>query len=519
MAASATHVPPGWIAAFTDSECAVAALEKSGSTLLPYFSNRVAEASSLLQELKSLTHRLHPVYHIPGVTNPADLGTRGQTGIDKLDRGSIWQTGPSFLLGPEEEWPTAIARKSSVSLKECSAKHVFTIGSEKTVTPKRQPEVPVGWRMLKLQARCKSKLGQSIRALVRHCLQKGGLNRPTRITARVLKSIISGNPPSLGDPEPTPAEWESTRQIQFVVSAPSALQAWKEGKTRSLGGHLVQGEVWIESRVHEAKLADLLGVPRLRVLCPEEDLAVGIMTDAHEEDHRKSYRDVVARSRGLAWILRATQLAKKLIGRCPGCRIRNKKEAEQIMGKLPEEKLTPSAPFVSAALDMFGPFKVKDAAGGRRSFKCWGAAYSCLVTKACSLLVCPGYDTASFLTTHLQFTSTYGHPAVLYTDHAPSLVKAADTPDWSLVADDLARKGTTWRFSPKGCSWRNGQAERLIRLARHSLSLILEKNTLLDLHQFAAVLAKAAAVINSRPCLSKLVQMETTIQSVPQTSS
>ena len=75
-----------------------------------------------------------------------------------------------------------------------------------------------------------------------------------------------------------------------------------------------------------------------------------------------------------------------------------------------------------------------------------------------------------FLTTHRFFTGLYGQPRILYTDHAPSLVKASETPDWAEIGSMIGAHGTEWRLTAKGCSWRNGLAERVIRSARHTLS-------------------------------------------------
>ena len=64
------------------------------------------------------------------------------------------------------------------------------------------------------------------------------------------------------------------------------------------------------------------------------------------------------------------------------------------MGRLPPERLQVVAPFEATALDLFGPFWVKDTAKGRRRFKCWVISYVCMGSKAVCLLPCPGYGTA-----------------------------------------------------------------------------------------------------------------------------
>ena len=157
------------------------------------------------------------------------------------------------------------------------------------------------------------------------------------------------------------------------------------------------------------------------------------------------------------------------------------------------------APFEATALDLFGPFWVKDAAKGRRRFKCWVVSYVCMGAKAVCLLPCPGYGTADFLTTHRFFTGLYGRPRVIYCDHAPSLIKASETPDWDEIGARVGAQGTEWRLTAKGCSWRNGLAERVIRSARHTLSHELRLGELLDFHEFGSVLTVVAAILNSRP--------------------
>ena len=103
------------------------------------------------------------------------------------------------------------------------------------------------------------------------------------------------------------------------------------------------------------------------------------------------------------------------------------------------------------------------------------------------------------MTTHRFFSAVYGRPKIIYTDHAPSLMKAAETPDWAAIRDQVGALGTDWRLTAKGCSWRNGLVEWVIRSARHTLSHELELGATLDFHQFGAVLAVVASILNARP--------------------
>ena len=348
-----------------------------------------------------------------------------------------------------------------------------------------------------------SKLGETILRLVNQALLREKLEMLTRCLARVLRAVVSGD---RQDCEKTPSVKfvEVAVRVLLRVASKSAIAAFKNGKLRGLGAEQRGGMIWVSGRIRGEQLAVLLGSEALPVLLPCEPLSKAILWKAHREDHRRGPRDAAARSRRSAWIVAATRLAKTTNSQCFNCKYRDRKMEEQLMGTLPPERLEVVAPFEAAALDLFGPFWVKDAAQGRRRFKCWVVAYICMGSKATCLLPCPGYSTAVFMTTHRLFTALYGLPRILYTDHAPSIIKASEAPNWEDISAQVGAQGTDWRLTAKGCSWHNGLAERVIRAARHTLSHELRLGETLDFHQFGSVLAVVAAILNSRPLSVKV---------------
>ena len=72
-----------------DSQCTVSATEKTGGVLAPYFSSRVSEAMSNLEELSEVT-TVEELQHVPGTCNPADIPTRARTTPDEVRQGSMW---------------------------------------------------------------------------------------------------------------------------------------------------------------------------------------------------------------------------------------------------------------------------------------------------------------------------------------------------------------------------------------------------------------------------------------------
>ena len=96
-------VKPDQVTTAVDSQCTISALEKSGGLLAPYLASRVSEVVRYLQELAEVTC-VHPVQHVPGPLNPADIPTRDITLPEEVMEDSIWQRGPAYLSIPREQW-------------------------------------------------------------------------------------------------------------------------------------------------------------------------------------------------------------------------------------------------------------------------------------------------------------------------------------------------------------------------------------------------------------------------------
>merc|ERR1711888_376343 len=107
--------PPARVVLASDSECCIAALDKLGGVLKPYFANRVGEAHTIMQRIRQISD-LEPVQHIQGADNIADLPTRGAATVKDVLPGSVWQDGPSFLKLEREQWPLSREFKSELPL-------------------------------------------------------------------------------------------------------------------------------------------------------------------------------------------------------------------------------------------------------------------------------------------------------------------------------------------------------------------------------------------------------------------
>ena len=413
------------ISSYTDSMCSIGALSKMSTALKPYFGNRVSEIQHLRAQLAELTDDLAPVHHIPGSSNPADLGTRSGVLVEDLSEDSLWQRGPLFLSQPYDSWPITSdeARFTArVPVEEVRAGQRETSSQGTALSTVREPAPGLIQALYDGIAKG-DLLGASVGAMARETLTREKLEVSVRALARVLRAVAGGDR-NLCTKSPPVRYVELSVQLLLRVSSASAREALEKGQLSSLGAVSRGGVVWVQGRVRGEELARLLGTSELPVVMASEALAKAIMSKAHRCDHRRSPQDIAARSRRMVWIPGSTRLAKTVASHCYFCRANDKRMARQQMGSLPDERTTLLAPFEALALDLFGPYKVKDAAKGRRTFKCWVVAFVCLATKAACLLACPGYSTAVFLDVFHVFSGIYGKPRLVYTDHAPSLIKA-----------------------------------------------------------------------------------------------
>merc|ERR1712082_363208 len=113
-----------------DSQCTIAALEKSGGLLAPYFANRVSEIVRNLKEV-SETVEVGDILHLAGPLNPADLPTQETCTASDLSPDSVWMSGSTFLYKPRAEMPLSrqfLDQCYDLPTDELRAKKVSLVG-------------------------------------------------------------------------------------------------------------------------------------------------------------------------------------------------------------------------------------------------------------------------------------------------------------------------------------------------------------------------------------------------------
>ena len=316
----------------TDSECTISALEKTRGSLKPFLANRVSEAEELMEQIRGITE-LVDLQHIPGSVNIADLATRATACSVDVGEGSLWQTGPKFLSLPRADWPLSRKFRDLVPVEEL---RVIRVNCTRVIPPE----------------------GNMARILGQVLESSNNLGKVLGVTARLLKAWCQKNRGSISKGPVRAQDREAAFKVLLALEMDPSLDALRKRKLESLGARERKGIVTMKGRAGSV-LCELLNTPDWPVLMPGTRLARLIMIEAHEQTHRQDVRDVMARARSRAWIVRARGLAKAVVKSCPECRLKSKKLASQIMSEVPTFQMTPSSPFTYTSLDFCGPYLVR----------------------------------------------------------------------------------------------------------------------------------------------------------------
>nr|XP_039271502.1 uncharacterized protein LOC120345955 isoform X3 [Styela clava] len=207
------------------------------------------------------------------------------------------------------------------------------------------------------------------------------------------------------------------------------------------------------------------------------------------------------------WIVGGTSAVSQFITSCVACRRIRRPLEVQRMSDLPEDRVNEAALFDYSAVDVFGPFEIKE----RRSIlKRYGIIFTCLSSRAVHLESANSLDTDSFLNALRRFLARRGTIKQLRADCGTNfiggrneLLKAIGEIDQCKVREYLLSNECDWfefKFNVPKCSHMHGSCERQIRTVRNALEPIMQKfGSQLDDESFRTVLVEAEHLVNSKP--------------------
>ncbi|XP_070171430.1 uncharacterized protein, partial [Polyergus mexicanus] len=192
---------------------------------------------------------------------------------------------------------------------------------------------------------------------------------------------------------------------------------------------------------------------------------------------------------------------------CVKCVRERARTSQQLMGNLPQPRVTPSAPFSHTGVDYAGPMNIIPSVGrGQRSKKYYVAVFICLSTKAVHLEYVDDYATNGFLSAFRRFASRRGLPSDMYSDNGTNFQGAdreLNTTFQRLVADPqiqdaIANVNVKWHFIPPSAPHFGGLWEAGVKGLKFHLKRAIGSRTLSQI-EFATLLCQIEACLNSRP--------------------
>ena len=397
------------------------------------------------------------------------------TKLEQLGLDSVWQSRPHFMCSPSEAWP--ISQKPYEQDLPDKIVTNLTAESERTLKCDLCDNIAIE--------------------------NFSNYDRLIRVTARVLSVAQRLSLKDIG--KPLTMDLLKRAETIWIKHAQRKIIADWQTRFKRLGPSLTsEGIIIVGSRISRW-LKDNWNQESFILLPPNHALTILIIRKLHFRDHG-GIDTTLSRLQAKYWVPGARRVIKGIKQKCTICRKLFGKPRHQMMGPVSPERLKPSPPFYHTALDLFGPFLIKDTVKRRTRTKAYGVLFTCLASRASYVDLVEGYSTQDFLLALRRFGTLRGYPATIYSD-AGSQLSAANkelremTKKWKLdeLRNDGTSHGLTWTFTKSSdAPWENGCCESLIRLIKRSLTMAIG-DSILTFSELQTTFFEIANLLNERP--------------------
>ena len=443
-------------------------------------------------------------FWVEGKLNVSDVVTRGKTPQELMDD-DAWLYGPDFLKEDQSKWPVlsyqeVLSKRTSPlpGLKEVHTEQVFfcsTIRHTGTkVLNSNQNSVPTtvkfGPISPELQSKIKPENFKHISAFwkcwsfIFTCFALRSFKR-----ARLLCG--------------TRHYVEKTKEVIFkIVQKELSLEidqdnmVVKTSKFSQFGTYAKDGICYVGLRARSVIAPVLLPYKStFTALC---------MRSAHVDSGHLGRDPTLALFSDKYFCVRASVLASRICKHCYKCKKVDLALEKQLMGPVPDWKLSPAPPFYFVQLDLFGPYAVSGEVQKRVRGKGYGVIFVDLVSKAIHVEFAPSFNTDAFLLAYSRFTSLRGDPGELFSDPGSQLSGAGSEIKeiWGKMNNEKFKtnpvfKGASWHFSPAESPHRQGLVESMVKTVKRAFK-VLEGNVL-SFTEMTTLFYRIANLVNSRP--------------------
>lgn len=423
---------------------------------------------------------------IPGIDNPADCATRGLT-PNQLLKNTTWWSGPHWLSQHPSTWPQKSHTVSSKENLEEKTSKTFTT---------RVKSIQL-WDLI---------------------FKYSSFTRLLRITALCMKAISRFRKSQDFTNSITTQDLEAARMywIKSVqhASFSQEIKTLSKGHILSRSNSLLRLTPFLDSngllRLGGRLQSSFLNSNAKHPLIVPKDspLTSLIISDAHQRTMHGGTQATLSYIRNNYWIVGGRMPVRSFILKCIPCARYRQNRAQQIIGQLPPERVTPSRPFLNTGVDYAGPLQIKNWRGrNSRTYKAYIALFVCFSTSAIHIELVTDYTTDAFIAAYKRFVSRRGICATLISDCGTNFKGAnselqalfsASSKESEKIASLLANDGTQWKFNPPSAPHFGGKWEAGVKSVKYHIKRVIG-NQLLTYEEMVTFLTQVEAVLNSRP--------------------
>ena len=466
---------------WSDSSIVLSWLDGHPRDYKVFVTNRI---NSILQVTSPQTWR-----HVPTTQNPADCASRGLMPQELLDHSLRWD-GPDWLLHDPISIPWQPPRKPLIApeqrITSCNVVHFSPPPMMESRYSRYHYMISITawcWRFYQKAKKKSQHSGKHLAAIE--------LTQAEHLLAKLSQSrSFPKEKDALLHDRPIPP---SSR----ILSLSPYLD--KEGLLR-VGGRLANSNLTL-SQLHPI-ITD--GKDRLMVL---------LFTYTHACLGHCGPTLLLSATGWRFHVVSGRRLTRSVCSQCKVCRKAAPKPAPQLMGHLPQERVTASPAFQSTGLDFAGPFIIKK--GHTRKpvhLKAYLCLFVCLSTKAIHIEVISDLTTSAFVAGLKRFVSRRGCPTVIHSDNGSNFVGAKNnlrevyrflsaTDTNSIIHHHLLTHRTTWNNIPERAPNFGGLWESAVKSMKFHLKRVVGAQ-ILTFEELSTVACQVEACLNSRPILA-----------------
>ncbi|XP_026317449.1 uncharacterized protein LOC113228388 [Hyposmocoma kahamanoa] len=468
---------------WTDSQVVLAWLQGSDKKWEKYIANRVMNITSIVPASRWR--------YVNTKENPADCATRGLFPSQLLNY-QLWWEGPHWLR---------IESREKKACKTFSTDEGLTF--ECCATQQSNYDVS-GDDIIKQLLERHSSITRATRCLA----------WVLRFVARIRHKVQACSDEHLINTEISDAATRILKQTQREYFSEDINSLRKNGSPHSrskllnLTPHLDEnGILQVGGRLQNSNLSDEAKHPA--ILPHTSRLTELIIDHAHKKTLHGGVRLTLGQTRQRYWIVGGNRAVKGILRYCVRCHRFKTTKSSQIMGNLPQQRVSASRPFTHCGVDFTGHVEVKLNKGrGVKTCKGYVAIFICLATKAVHIELVSDLSTQTFLAALKRLCARRGTPKHMYSDNGTNFKGAAkilhdDFQEYLTITSPeffnaISEQEIEWHFLCPSWPSAAGIWEAAVKSMKYHLMRVLGEQKL-DFEQFTTLLAQIEACLNSRP--------------------